>query len=553
MDFYVAPEDKKNDPEARATLVLQQDGWDDHGFKTQYHVFYFGAEFQSFVGNVKILQVGQRKTSHSILPVGNRTALGEDFCSLGQSLDYYERLASLPESVRRDILTTLRDSLLNPALLQNFSSEEGWRTSVTRDLDIHFIPLATVLLERNYSEMVDLDVQLKFTATGWQNSLDLDFSGPNRPAGAPPIPPIFPPAPGMRFPSLLPDRVAVITGRNGSGKSTLLFRLARILHASQRDRLSKELRKLGSIEPPGIGFSRIITIAYSAFDTFQVPGVGDVETRQIIKDIQTGTGRYVFAGLRDIARELQERPADQPTPSAQVDGEQTQFELDRQEVTYLKSTGQLAEEYVVGINRIFDANRAPVLLRVLRVLFADASFADLADRPMEFLQRDLKKTFMMMSTGHKIVLHATITLIANALPKSVVLIDEPESHLHPPLLAAFMHGIRDVLLTYDSFAVIATHSPVVAQETLRRHVSVVSRMGGEPNIHPARIETYGESIGAITNEVFGLHANATDYHATLQGMVAAGYNLEQIEGFFDDGLSLQARAYVMSLLATPRG
>ncbi|MHC2297933.1 AAA family ATPase [Rhizobium mongolense] len=550
MEFYVAPEDKKNDPEPLAALVLQQDGWDDFGFKTQYHVFYFGTEFQGFVGNVKILQAGQRTTSHSILPVGLRPALGEDFCSLGQSLDYYERLAALPETVRRDILTTLRDSLLTPSFLQNFPSEDGWRTSVTRDLDIHFIPLATVLLERNYSEMVHMDVRLKFTATGWQNSLDLDFSGPPRPAGAPP--PIFPP-PGMRFPSFLPDRVAVITGRNGSGKSTLLFRLARILHASQGDRRSDELLRLGSIDPPGIGFSRIITIAYSAFDTFQVPGVGDVETRQIIKDIQSGTGRYVFAGLRDIARELQERPDRQPDPSLQADGEQSQFALDRQEVTYLKSAGQLAEEFALAVDRIFAGDRSLVLLRILKVLFADASFADVADRALEFLQRDLRKAFMSMSTGHKIVLHATVTLIANALPKSIVLIDEPESHLHPPLLAAFMHGIRDVLQTYDSFAVIATHSPVVAQETLRRHVSVVSRMGGEPNIDPARIETYGESIGAITNEVFGLHANATDYHAALQGMVATGYTLEQIEGFFDAGLSLQARAYVMSLLATPRG
>jgi predicted ATP-dependent endonuclease of OLD family len=140
--------------------------------------------------------------------------------------------------------------------------------------------------------------------------------------------------------------------------------------------------------------------------------------------------------------------------------------------------------------------------------------------------------------------------LAHALPKSIVLIDEPESHLHPPLLAAFMHAVRKILERYDAFGIVATHSPVVAQETLGRHVSVINRVGDVVTILRPRIETYGESIGEITNEVFGLHAGATDYHAALAAMVNDGLSLEQINGRFDRGLSLQGRAYVMSLIAS---
>lgn len=336
---------------------------------------------------------------------------------------------------------------------------------------------------------------------------------------------------------------------NGSGKSTLLFRLARVLHASQADR--RQLMKLGSIEPAGVGFSRIITIAYSAFDTFQVPGVNETEKRQIIKDIQSNAGRYVFAGLRDIARELNESIADLSvsTPDPGDDG----LALDRNDVTHLKSAKHLADEYATAIDVIFNRGRTPILLRVLNILFSDPSFAEISGKSTtDFLGGDQRRAFMSWSTGHKIVLHATVTLIANALPKSIVLMDEPESHLHPPLLAAFMHGVRAVLEKYDSFAVIATHSPVVVQETLRRHISIVNRIEGGTAIVSPRIETYGESIGEITNEVFGLHANATDYHAALRGMVVEGLTLEQIDGHFDGGMSLQARAYVMSLLAKLR-
>lgn len=544
MDLFVVDKSRRGEPPRLGRLVLQQDAWDDFGFKTQYHLFYFGTEFEGFVGDVKILRRGQIKTLDSALPIGNWAPLDDQFCSLGQSLDYYERLASLPENVRRDILESLRDALHDPVHAATFQSEPGWGTSVMRDVDNDgYVTLARVLLERDYDSLASRDVKLKFTVSGWQNSLDLDFSGPQRL-------PIHPPIPFAAAPALgLPERVAVLTGRNGSGKSTLLFRLARVLHASQADRRS--LMKLGSIEPAGIGFSRIITIAYSAFDTFQVPGVNETEKRQIIKDIQSSAGRYIFAGLRDIARELNESLADPsvPEPDPEVDG----FALDRKDVTHLKSAKHLADEYAAAINVIFDRGRTPILLRVLNILFSDPSFAEISGKSTtDFLREDQGRAFMSWSTGHKIVLHASVTLIANALPKSIVLMDEPESHLHPPLLAAFMHGVRAILDKYDSFAVIATHSPVVVQETLRRHISIVNRVGGGTAILPSRIETYGESIGEITNEVFGLHANATDYHAVLRRMVEEGLTLEQIDGHFDGGMSLQARAYVMSILAKRR-
>ncbi len=150
-------------------------------------------------------------------------------------------------------------------------------------------------------------------------------------------------------------------------------------------------------------------------------------------------------------------------------------------------------------------------------------------------------------------MHAVASLVAYTEPKSIVLIDEPESHLHPPLLASLMHAIRLILHENDAFGVVATHSPVVVQETLARHIAIVRRSGTEVRIFPSRIETYGESIGEITNEIFGLTADATDFHKALSRLVDAGLSLDSIESLFDHGLSLQARAYVMTRLASKQG
>lgn len=534
-DFTVVPP-SRTEPSPISGIVLQQDNWNDFSFQTLYHLYVFTDGFTGGIGPVKILRRGQTKADTIQLAQGRLEPLSEDYCALGQSLDYYERLAELPAELRLEILAHLRDALAFPDHAETFFSEPGWSTSILRDVDWEsFRRDASVLLERDYTRVARLGLELSFQVTGWANPLRLRFSAPS----------------DWQFwvtsgRGKLPERIAVLTGRNGSGKSTLLARLARILHASQRDRSSQELAALGSIEPPGIGFTRVLNIAYSAFDAFQIPGLDEKERRQIADDLKRGTGRYHFCGLRDIVRELEEGlvAADDPqlaSPSTAA--------TDRQRRTLLKSIDELAAEFTRTIEHIWKGERHDLFNAAVKIIASDPSFQDLGTDPTSTILQGPGDVFALWSTGHKIVMHATASMVAYTQAKSIVLIDEPESHLHPPLLAAFMHALRLILDKNDAFAVVATHSPVVVQETLGRHVSVVRRSGMETTIQPPRIETYGESIGEITDEVFGLNSDATDFHKTLQSMVQGGMTLESIEGLFERGLSLQARAYVMSELA----
>jgi ABC-type branched-subunit amino acid transport system ATPase component len=519
-------------PSQAPGALLQQDNWNDFGFQTLYHLYLFISDFEGRIGPVKILRRGQTPADMIQLPLGQLTPLGDDFCSLGQSLDYYERLAELAQPVRSEILTHLRDGLAFPDHAEKFFGESGWTESVLRDMDWEtFRRDASVLLDRDYNRVAKLDLDIKFQVDGWADPLRLSFSGPSHWEYW-----------GITEEQRLPERVAVITGRNGSGKSTLLARLARVLHASQVDRASKELTALGTIDPPGIGFTRVLNVAYSAFDAFQIPGLDEKERRQISEDLKRGTGRYHFCGLRDIARELEEgllQSRLQPTDA----GASTS---DRQDRTILKSIDQLGDEFGRTIERISKSGRQQLFAEVVRILASDPSFRELGSELTSLTTADAGRLFAWWSTGHKIVMHAIASMVLYTEAKSIVLIDEPESHLHPPLLAAFMHALRLILSRNDAFAVIATHSPVVAQETLGRHVSVVRRNGDATTIKPPRIETYGESIGEITDEVFGLNSDATDFHRTLQQLVRHGMSLEAIESLFERGLSLQARAYVMS-------
>ncbi|MFP3835922.1 AAA family ATPase, partial [Chryseobacterium sp. SIMBA_028] len=68
-----------------------------------------------------------------------------------------------------------------------------------------------------------------------------------------------------------------------------------------------------------------------------------------------------------------------------------------------------------------------------------------------------------MSSGHAIIILTLARLVATVEDKSLIIIDEPESHLHPPLLSLFIKSLSDLLYVKNGVAILATHSPVVLQ------------------------------------------------------------------------------------------
>ena len=109
-----------------------------------------------------------------------------------------------------------------------------------------------------------------------------------------------------------------------------------------------------------------------------------------------------------------------------------------------------------------------------------------------------------------------------------------------------MHSVRLVLSEQNAFCVVATHSPVLLQETLSQHVRYIRRVADNLEIRTPDLETFGENVGAITYNSFGLTASSTDYHKILDLLVKGCESIEDIESAFPKGLSAQARAFIHS-------
>lgn len=528
-----------------AYFYLEQDSWNDYNYYTSYHLhasgLITGDKKTTLIGHIRILKHGQQLREKYLIELGPLETLGEDFCSMPTSLDFYERLSLLPKEYREQILIALRDLIIYPEIREEFRDEDGYKLSLmryTKD-DDEIFEFAPLLLSRDYQTLYNMDLGFSFSIPEMEETLEFDFNSPKY---------------GWSDKSL-PNRIAVLIGRNGSGKSTLLSRISRIAYASPYDRGEDALSSLGQITPSGLGFTRIIILSYSAFDAFNTPGIYKGEKLAIIEEMKKGIGRYVFCGIRDIVGELEEII---PNLETQEDGKLKREDIitDRTENTRLKSIVELSKEFARNIQIIVETGQHELLDAAIKDLSEEQSMHNMFEDNLTHVEPEENENFFRsLSTGHKFVIHAVTSIIAYSAPRSLLLFDEPETHLHPPMLAALMKAVRRILNQKNAFMILATHSPVVLQETLHKHVSVIRREGISMKLYKPEIQTFGENIGILTQLAFGLTSDITDYHNTLDDVIRQeSYEqkqvpdvlMERIERLFDIGLSVQARSYILS-------
>ncbi|MCZ7679708.1 MAG: ATP-binding protein [Sandaracinaceae bacterium] len=140
-------------------------------------------------------------------------------------------------------------------------------------------------------------------------------------------------------------------------------------------------------------------------------------------------------------------------------------------------------------------------------------------------------------------------LVETVEEKTLVLFDEPEAHLHPPLLSALVRALSDLLVDRNGVAVIATHSPVILQEVPRKCVWKMRRSGHAVVVERPEIETFGENVGVLTRDVFGLEVTSSGFHRLLDEQIAADRKFDDIVQIFGGELGSEARAIARARMA----
>ncbi|KUP93482.1 excinuclease ABC subunit A [Tritonibacter horizontis] len=108
-----------------------------------------------------------------------------------------------------------------------------------------------------------------------------------------------------------------------------------------------------------------------------------------------------------------------------------------------------------------------------------------------------------LSSGEVAMLRFTAQSIAAIETGSLLLLDEPETHLHPKYVSDLIEVLYSLLEATKSIAIIATHSAYIVREASRENVKVLSLKDGILSFDTPRMQTFGASIDTISQFAFG--------------------------------------------------
>ncbi|MEQ9831413.1 AAA family ATPase [Pectobacterium versatile] len=497
MDIIIVPREQRIPASGISTAYLHVDRWNDFSFITMFYMYLFDQNGERHeIGNIKIGFQGQTTEKSTYSTLGSRfRILPEGYFSVGQDVDYYQKISNLPESVKVSLLEALKDIAYAPELIDLVKDEEVFKTSLLRYVSLSVIKgqFARVLEGKNPLT----NFEFKFIRPAQDKISDIELSFKVKVGEKP------------------STNIHAIIGRNGVGKTTILNGMIEAVTSKGTSNAKFYDLEGGSDDPiDNDYFSSLVSVSFSAFDPFEPPSEQP--------DPSKGTC-YFYIGLKKKGESL-------------------------------KGLNDIHEDFLQALTLCFSQiPKRERWLQAIDTLESDENFANmelknLAGYNGEMLVSNARKRIKRMSSGHAVVLLTLTHLVATVEEKTLVLIDEPESHLHPPLLSAFIRALSDLLLDRNGVSIIATHSPVVLQEVPKRCVWKINRSRLSTESRRPDIETFGENVGILTREVFGLEVVKSGFHDLLVRSVKSGGTYEEIVDEYRNQLGVEARALLKALV-----
>lgn len=503
IKFYIDTYSKIEKVEKKNIVILSLTFWDDwFTYSTLYNLFYYDFEGnKTQLGSVKIgqknMQSGQRSPN---LPDSFST-LEPDFFSLGQDVSYYELLNENGEVFRDDILSSLNDISLKSDIYLSALDENVTKISLMRDVS----PISVEGQFRRLAQGNAVLTPYKFRFISPKNArssfsdMVLEFN--------------------VQPKSNPPTNIHVIIGRNGVGKTHLFNNMITTL-LNGNPKSTKNGYFTNDDENNKDLFANLVSVSFSAFDETNPVN----EKRDKIKDLN-----YSYIGLKRLSKDNEKLPPKSPTI--------------------------LKNEFVKSVEKCRLGSKNQRWLRALKMLEADPIFkeAEISQIAEISIDEDFEeissKLFSSLSSGHKIILLTITRLVETVEERSLVILDEPEGYLHPPLLSAFIRALSDLLITRNAVAIVGTHSPVVLQEVPKSCVWKLRRRGNNAISERLDIESFGENVGLLTQEVFGLEVTDSGFHKILKKLSEEASNYQEAISELENQLGLEGKAILRNLLS----
>ncbi|MGN6566792.1 MAG: ATP-dependent nuclease, partial [Flavipsychrobacter sp.] len=304
----------------------------------------------------------------------------------------------------------------------------------------------------------------------------------------------------------IPHRIIALIGKNGTGKTSILSDLI--------NKFSKQILNNNSDKLPSFG--KYFTVSYSVFDRFSVP-----ESNVAFN--------YIYCGLK------------------KADG-------------LIKSEQEQIEDFFQSANKIKERDLTDRWFKILKNFLSESDLTlifpdhneDLPFSMVKFSEKNFNSIKSHFSSGESILIFIMTKIISEIRYDSLILYDEPETHLHPNAISSLMSSLFELVSSFRSFCVIATHSPLIVRELSAKDVYVLKRDNSDLEISKLNQDSFGENLTVITEDIFGNRDVNRHYLQIIENLVNKGYEFDKIIGLIKDDqipVSLNVILYLRSLIS----
>lgn len=282
--------------------------------------------------------------------------------------------------------------------------------------------------------------------------------------------------------SILASRIYALIGENGVGKTQLVSKLPVDLANQVLDCFTPKIPL----------FSKVIAVSYSVFDDFITPK-------------SSSKINYLYCGLRK--------------------------EVNGQKLTLTKD--ELLVRFTHSIRKVQTTKRFDHWCEIVENFFSKHTIDqwktwDESANQFELDINEFYKSLKTFSSGQAIFVYILTEILANIRYDSLIIFDEPETHLHPNAISQLINSIHLLVKRFQSYCIIATHSPIIVQGILSKNVYVIRNENNVLSAKHPSIETFGENLSKITDDIFGARDTPSHFQRELQNLIQRGYSYDQI-------------------------
>lgn len=491
-------------------IMLRVDNWDDYHYKTTFNCKYVSGDNSTVdLGSIKIGKKGMKEGERiSNLIPREFNELPQEYFSVWQSADSYQKVRQLEEQLNEDIFDALNDISHNLELLDTFANEPVMINSLLRSVSnfmcrkqFHRITRGEAkLTSYKFNYIIKSNVDLVKETV-------LEFEV---------IPESFP-----------PTNIHVFIGRNGIGKTRLIQNMISSICNKEPDQDNFVYPDENDVESSE-NFEGVLCVAFSPFDDFSnLEQYGEAKVKYnyigVKKEYET-TGSEGGYGSISLLEDLKMQFVDSfkncmSNKTKRDDWDET--------IKILESDPMFA-----------------------RYNMSEFIYSERSDNIVNYSNlKPIENLFENLSSGHKVVLSIVTCCIDKLAEKTVLFIDEPENHLHPPLIASMIRSISRLLIKRNGVSIISTHSHIVLQEVPKSCVWLLNREGDYLQGRRPSIETFGANVGSLINEVFGYEVRNSGFHTMLKKAVEQNESYEDVLEQFDYQLGDEAKSMVRILFS----